>query len=237
MPTKQAAQVPLARKAAALKAKKAGSQPQPQPTPHQVKAQNRKAQAAADAFTEELEQYEQDKQVPRLLSKAQVLQRVPFTYPTLWAWMRKGSFPRARTAKRAGSRAKSTPGLRHNRCVDLKVMPKRRLSMRHKHRKPPRPLATGTAATLGYQVIDNGPHHSRPQRQRQGSPQAPRAFAFSGHGDRFHAPHRNLQRDRWPDDDWQSRASRSCRRSRWRAVAYATMQVAMAALPAPKVKS
>ena len=96
MPTKQAAQVPLARKAAALKAKKAGSQPQPQPTPHQVKAQNRKAQAAADAFTEELEQYEQDKQVPRLLSKAQVLQRVPFTYPTLWAWMRKGSFPRAR---------------------------------------------------------------------------------------------------------------------------------------------
>ncbi len=98
---KEAAQVPLARKAAALKAKKAESQPQPQPTPQQVKALNRKAQAAADAFIEELEQHEQDKKpvppgVPRLLSKAQVLQRVPFTYPTLWSWMRKGLFPRAR---------------------------------------------------------------------------------------------------------------------------------------------
>jgi predicted DNA-binding transcriptional regulator AlpA len=93
MPTKQAAQVPLARKAAALKAKAK----QPQPTPQQVRAQNRKAQVAADAFAEELEQHEQDnKQVPRLLSKAQVLQRVPFTYPTLWSWMRKGLFPRAR---------------------------------------------------------------------------------------------------------------------------------------------
>jgi predicted DNA-binding transcriptional regulator AlpA len=59
-----------------------------------VRVLNRKAQLAADAFTEELEQHEQE--VPRLLSKAQVLQRVPFTYPTLWSWMRKGLFPRAR---------------------------------------------------------------------------------------------------------------------------------------------
>jgi predicted DNA-binding transcriptional regulator AlpA len=32
----------------------------------------------------------------RLLSKAQVLDRVPVTFPTLWAWMRAGKFPRAR---------------------------------------------------------------------------------------------------------------------------------------------
>jgi len=92
--SKQAAQVPLARKAAALKAK--AKQQHPQPTPQQIKALNRKAQVAADAFAEELEKHEQDKQVPRLLSKAQMLQRIPFTYPTLWAWMRKGIFPRAR---------------------------------------------------------------------------------------------------------------------------------------------
>ena len=33
---------------------------------------------------------------PRLLSKREVLERVGLTYPTLWAWMRKGKFPRSR---------------------------------------------------------------------------------------------------------------------------------------------
>jgi predicted DNA-binding transcriptional regulator AlpA len=32
----------------------------------------------------------------RLLSRKEVLERVGLTYPTLWAWMQKGDFPRAR---------------------------------------------------------------------------------------------------------------------------------------------
>ena len=32
----------------------------------------------------------------RLLTKAQVLARVPVSYPTLWAWQRQGKFPRAK---------------------------------------------------------------------------------------------------------------------------------------------
>ena len=32
----------------------------------------------------------------RILSKAEVLERVGKTFPTLWAWMRQGKFPRAR---------------------------------------------------------------------------------------------------------------------------------------------
>lgn len=32
----------------------------------------------------------------RLLSKAEVLERVGRTFPTIWSWMRAGKFPRAR---------------------------------------------------------------------------------------------------------------------------------------------
>jgi predicted DNA-binding transcriptional regulator AlpA len=32
----------------------------------------------------------------RLMSKAEVLELVPFSYQTLWAWMREGKFPRSR---------------------------------------------------------------------------------------------------------------------------------------------
>jgi prophage regulatory protein len=32
----------------------------------------------------------------RLLSRAEVMRLVPVSYPTLWAWMREGKFPRAR---------------------------------------------------------------------------------------------------------------------------------------------
>jgi len=32
----------------------------------------------------------------RLLSKAEVVERVGLTYPTIWKWMRGGKFPRAR---------------------------------------------------------------------------------------------------------------------------------------------
>ena len=32
----------------------------------------------------------------RIVSKPEVLDRVGVTYPTLWAWMREGKFPRSR---------------------------------------------------------------------------------------------------------------------------------------------
>jgi predicted DNA-binding transcriptional regulator AlpA len=32
----------------------------------------------------------------RLVSKSEVLELVPFSYQTLWAWMREGKFPRSR---------------------------------------------------------------------------------------------------------------------------------------------
>jgi prophage regulatory protein len=32
----------------------------------------------------------------RLISKPEVLDRVGVTYPTIWAWMREGKFPRSR---------------------------------------------------------------------------------------------------------------------------------------------
>jgi predicted DNA-binding transcriptional regulator AlpA len=33
---------------------------------------------------------------PRLLDKAELLRRVPWSFPTIWAWMRAGTFPRSR---------------------------------------------------------------------------------------------------------------------------------------------
>ena len=63
----------------------------------QNERENVKAGVAANAFTGQ-EQEQQEVLLPtRLLSKAQVLARVPVTFPTLWAWMRKGEFPRARS--------------------------------------------------------------------------------------------------------------------------------------------
>jgi predicted DNA-binding transcriptional regulator AlpA len=32
----------------------------------------------------------------RLIDKAEVLRRVPVSFPTLWAWMRDGNFPRSK---------------------------------------------------------------------------------------------------------------------------------------------
>jgi predicted DNA-binding transcriptional regulator AlpA len=32
----------------------------------------------------------------RLLSRKEVMERVPVSYPTIWAWMRAGKFPRSR---------------------------------------------------------------------------------------------------------------------------------------------
>jgi predicted DNA-binding transcriptional regulator AlpA len=38
-----------------------------------------------------------DNTLPKLLTKAQVLALVPVTFPTIWTWMRAGTFPAART--------------------------------------------------------------------------------------------------------------------------------------------
>src|SRR5262245_39254125 len=80
MPTataKQRTQVPLARKAAALTKR----QPHPQLTHRQIKELNRKAQLS-NAFVEEREEQE-EKKFRKLLTKRQVLTRVPVTYPTI----------------------------------------------------------------------------------------------------------------------------------------------------------
>ena len=37
-----------------------------------------------------------ERTVSRLVSKPEVLDRVGVTYPTIWKWMREGSFPRSR---------------------------------------------------------------------------------------------------------------------------------------------
>lgn len=87
-------QTEAARKAAALKAK-AKPQPHPQLTPREIAELNRKAKLAADAFADEREEQEREKE-PRLLTKKQVCARVCLTYPTIWKWMREGRFPRSR---------------------------------------------------------------------------------------------------------------------------------------------
>ena len=48
----------------------------------------------------------------RLITRHQVEDRVPLTYPSIWKRMREGTFPRsARSAAGcSGSRARSTPG-------------------------------------------------------------------------------------------------------------------------------
>jgi predicted DNA-binding transcriptional regulator AlpA len=87
-------QVAVALKAAKLKAK-ANPQPPPQLTRREINGLNRKRQLMAEAYREEQERQEQSK-APRLLTKRQVLARVPVSFVTLWHWMQQGKFPRAR---------------------------------------------------------------------------------------------------------------------------------------------
>jgi predicted DNA-binding transcriptional regulator AlpA len=37
-----------------------------------------------------------EQQPPKLLTKKEVLARIPVTFPTLWKWVRNGTFPQAR---------------------------------------------------------------------------------------------------------------------------------------------
>jgi predicted DNA-binding transcriptional regulator AlpA len=91
--TKHSAQATLAKKAAKLKAENEAKRPQPHwlqstslvptgdaetpPPPEQVRAANR------------------SQGPPRLLSKKEVLAITNKSYPTIWAWMRAGKFPRS----------------------------------------------------------------------------------------------------------------------------------------------
>lgn len=94
--TKQSSQqVAMAREAAALKAANEAKRA-PRPTRQEIDEENVKARVVAEAYTKEQEQRQEETLPTRLLSKAQVLARVPVTFPTLWAWQRQGRFPRAR---------------------------------------------------------------------------------------------------------------------------------------------
>jgi predicted DNA-binding transcriptional regulator AlpA len=92
--TEPAAQVAFAKKAAALKAA----------SPKRVSPKTRYlADAAKIAEQPRIHQHDCGQvhapRAPpdtRLLSKSEVLAIVGVTYPSLWAWMRAGSFPRSR---------------------------------------------------------------------------------------------------------------------------------------------
>jgi predicted DNA-binding transcriptional regulator AlpA len=75
-----AAQIPFAQKAVALKAAKATA----------LKA------ACSQKTCEPDEADDDDPPLLRLISKPKVLAIVGCSYPTLWAWMRAGKFPRSR---------------------------------------------------------------------------------------------------------------------------------------------
>jgi predicted DNA-binding transcriptional regulator AlpA len=89
-PKSKPAQVAASRKAAALKVANAAAKPKPPHTTiQQVAQQNLASHVAALAYAA------QEEGPPRLLTKNQVLARIGVTFPTVWAWMRAGDFPRA----------------------------------------------------------------------------------------------------------------------------------------------
>ena len=99
-PAVPAVQLALAKKAAAAKAKA-----KPAGLPASLMAANRKHQAkqalkeTPDAHFEHDQTRVHAPRAPpdtRLLSKPEVLAIANVTYPTLWAWMRAGGFPRSR---------------------------------------------------------------------------------------------------------------------------------------------
>jgi predicted DNA-binding transcriptional regulator AlpA len=91
MSTKQPAeQVAPAREAAALKAAKPKP---PQPTRRVIEEQDVEARVQVEA--EEKAEHSGQKKPLRILSKRQLLDKIPLTFPTIWARMRAGTFPRA----------------------------------------------------------------------------------------------------------------------------------------------
>ena len=91
--TKQsAAQVEPSKRAAKLKAANAAKRPQPlwlrQPMPV--------LQSDPPPAPERSSAAHQSQGPPRLLDKAEILTITRVSFPTVWSWMRTGSFPRAR---------------------------------------------------------------------------------------------------------------------------------------------
>jgi predicted DNA-binding transcriptional regulator AlpA len=71
--------------------------------PDEFSALNLKHHAKASLAADESPRHHHDRESahgarapPRLLSKHEVLDVAGCTYPTLWAWMRRGKFPRSR---------------------------------------------------------------------------------------------------------------------------------------------
>jgi prophage regulatory protein len=59
-------------------------------------ASNQVELSGANDMDEQQQNHVEANKPTRLLTKAQVLELVPVTYPTIWSWMRLGKFPRSR---------------------------------------------------------------------------------------------------------------------------------------------
>lgn len=81
-------QAALARKTAAYKTANAAKKAPARAISGEITEDNLRAFLAAFL--------QQQEEGPRVLLKSQVLERINVTFPTLWAWMRDGKFPRAR---------------------------------------------------------------------------------------------------------------------------------------------
>ena len=96
-----AAQAAYAKKAAALKTASEAKRPQPPWLRQQA--------LAAPTYTppkpEHINAAHRSQGPPRLLSKSDILAITNVTFPTIWAWMRAGIFPRSRVI--GGSSSKS----------------------------------------------------------------------------------------------------------------------------------
>lgn len=90
---KRAAQVAVAKKAAALKAVADKKKPQ---SPWLRQAALTAPAQIKTSFPEQIGTAHQSQVPPRLMSKAEVLKIAHASYPTVWAWMRGGAFPRSR---------------------------------------------------------------------------------------------------------------------------------------------
>jgi len=91
-PTQRMSRAPRKQKAAA-----------PSAPPAAIAAnKNAQAEAAFDArapaYRAEHERAHAPRGPPRLMSKAEVLAITGVTFPTIWSWMRNGTFPRSRVA-------------------------------------------------------------------------------------------------------------------------------------------
>ena len=88
------AQVPIAKKAAALK--KAAEAKRPQPSYLQRPNVNAPANKTLPPTPERISEAHRSQGPPRLMSRREILALTGLTYPTVWKMMRAGTFPRAR---------------------------------------------------------------------------------------------------------------------------------------------